>query len=135
MIWYTKNIVHSSWTCGEPVWLTNPRTNKWSHNFFVLWLSWTIFFFSQHTGSTNANIIFLWFLFVFGFEHYFELYMDCIEVYLYFNHNYNLVFSGLEEKSCIFLIKWVTELTCLIYHSVVGWTGFNFFVSLINEPN
>jgi len=96
--WPTKNLVHPNWTCGEPGWLTNPLANKGPHIFFfVIGLGW-VGFFSQHIGLTNANLIFLWFWFVFGVEHYFLLYLDCIEMYLYFNHNYNLVCLGLKKK-------------------------------------
>jgi len=74
--------------------------------FFIFELGWTIFF-SQHIGLANANLILLWFWFVFRVEHYFGLYMDCIEVYLDFNHNYNLVFCKTKEKIIIYIYIYI----------------------------
>jgi len=35
----------------------------------------------------------------------FDLSLDCIQVYLDFNQNYNLVLIEKNKKNCIFLIK------------------------------
>jgi len=55
-----RNSIRFSWTRDESGW-------------FVFELDWAIFF-SQHIGLENSNLIFLWFWFVFGVEHYFRLY-------------------------------------------------------------
>jgi len=42
----------------------------------------------------------------------FSLYLDCIEVYLDFNYNYNLVLTKKNFKNYIFLIKRAREPIC-----------------------
>jgi len=58
----------------------------------------------------------------------FNLYLDCIKIYLDFNYNYNLVLIEKNKKKIIyFLIKLARESTRLTHQHGVGRTGFKFF--------
>jgi len=41
--------------------------------------------------------------------------LNCIEVYLDFNYNYNLVFLRWKEKNVFFLIKWANSFNLPIH--------------------
>ena len=57
----------------------------------------------------------------------FNIILDCIEVYLDFNQNYNSFFAIDEKNYIYFLIKWASEPTRLTHQLVVGRVGFKFF--------